>query len=179
MVVFLVLISGAGNTTVVFLSTPSSTRVCKLLSWRASEWATMMSEAASSGAAASCSPSALTTLALLPLGLGLPGHRTLHAVRKLDVLELQERDGDAPDQRLQMLDGLGPDRLIRVGLSGVVAEDEPLRPGAVVPVPVAVTAGGPTRQLEALSGPAVTDGDNRAAGPSEITSQQSRESLTN
>src|SRR5215467_3593599 len=59
----MVLISGAGKTTVVFLSTPISTRLCKLRSCRASGWAIMVSEASPSAAAASDSPSALMILA--------------------------------------------------------------------------------------------------------------------
>src|SRR6266545_5556196 len=38
---WMVLISGAGKTTVVFLSTPISTRLCRLRSCRASGWAIM------------------------------------------------------------------------------------------------------------------------------------------
>src|SRR6266511_6156040 len=60
---WMVLISGAGNTTVVFLSTPISTRLCRLRSCRASGWAIMMSEAAPSWSAASDSPSAAMILA--------------------------------------------------------------------------------------------------------------------
>lgn len=41
----MVLISGAGKTTVVFLSTPSSNRLCRLRSYRASGWAIIVSEA--------------------------------------------------------------------------------------------------------------------------------------
>src|SRR6266545_7664905 len=41
---WMVLISGAGNTTVVFLSTPISTRLCRLRSCNASGWAIMTSE---------------------------------------------------------------------------------------------------------------------------------------
>ena len=59
----IVLISGAGNTTVVFLSTPISTRLCRLRSCRASGWAIMMSDASPRAAAASDSPSALMILA--------------------------------------------------------------------------------------------------------------------
>ena len=52
----MVLISGAGNTTVVFLSTPISTRLCRLRSCSANGWAIMMSEASPSAAAARDSP---------------------------------------------------------------------------------------------------------------------------
>jgi hypothetical protein len=45
---WMVLISGAGNTTVVFLSTPISTRLWRLRSCRARGWAIMTSEAAPS-----------------------------------------------------------------------------------------------------------------------------------
>src|SRR5271166_5469828 len=51
-------INGAGNTTVLFLSTPSSTRVCRLRNCSASGWAIMVSEASPKAAAASDSPSA-------------------------------------------------------------------------------------------------------------------------
>ena len=59
----MVLISGAGKTTVVFLSTPSSTRVCRLRSWRANGCCIMMSDASPSSVAAMCSPSAAMILA--------------------------------------------------------------------------------------------------------------------
>jgi hypothetical protein len=52
----MVAISRAGNTTVVFLSTPISTRLCRLRSCSASGWAIMMLEASPSAAAASDSP---------------------------------------------------------------------------------------------------------------------------
>src|SRR5664280_2346773 len=58
-----VLISGAGNTTVVFLSTPISTRLCRLRSCSASGCAIMVSEASPRAAAASDSPSALMIFA--------------------------------------------------------------------------------------------------------------------
>ena len=57
------LISGAGNTTVVFLSTPISTRLCRLRSCSASGWSIMMSEASPRAAAAADSPSAAMILA--------------------------------------------------------------------------------------------------------------------
>ena len=41
----MVLINGAGNTTVVFLSTPNSTRLCKLRSYNAGGCAITMTEA--------------------------------------------------------------------------------------------------------------------------------------
>ena len=59
----MVLISGAGNTTVVFLSTPISTRLCRLRSCKASGWAIITSEAAPSWSAANASPSAAMILA--------------------------------------------------------------------------------------------------------------------
>ena len=59
----MVLMSGAGNTTVVLWSTPMSTRLWRLRSCKASGWAIMMSEAAPSWSAASCSPSAAMILA--------------------------------------------------------------------------------------------------------------------
>ncbi len=52
------LISGAGNTTVVFLSTPISIRLCRLRSCRASGCAIIVSEASPRAAAAADSPSA-------------------------------------------------------------------------------------------------------------------------
>src|SRR6185503_14160877 len=55
---WIVLMSGAGKTTVVFLSTPISTRDCRLRSWSASGWAIMTSEACASSPAASASPCA-------------------------------------------------------------------------------------------------------------------------
>src|SRR5215211_282085 len=60
---WMVLISGAGNTTVVFWSTPISTRLWRLRSCKANGWAIMTSEAAPSWSAASCSPSAAMILA--------------------------------------------------------------------------------------------------------------------
>src|SRR6266511_2478340 len=60
---WMVLISGAGNTTVVFLSTPISTRLCRLRSCNASGWAIMTSAATPSWSAASASPSAAMILA--------------------------------------------------------------------------------------------------------------------
>src|SRR6478609_5564964 len=54
----MVLISGAGKTTVEFLSTAISTRDCRFRSCRASGCAIMMSEASPSAAAAIDSPSA-------------------------------------------------------------------------------------------------------------------------
>ncbi len=59
----MVLISGAGKTTVVFRSTPISTRLCRLRSCSASGWAIIVSDAAPRAAAASDSPSALMILA--------------------------------------------------------------------------------------------------------------------
>ena len=56
-------ISGAGNTTVVFLSTPISTRLCRLRSCSASGWAIIVSDASPSAAAARDSPSALMIFA--------------------------------------------------------------------------------------------------------------------
>ncbi|GCD88685.1 hypothetical protein NLS1_06910 [Nocardioides sp. LS1] len=59
----MVLIRGAGKTTVVFLSTPISTRLCRLRSCRASGWAIIVSDASPSAAAAAASPSAAMILA--------------------------------------------------------------------------------------------------------------------
>jgi hypothetical protein len=42
----------------------------------------------------------------LALGLGLPGHRALHALRDLDVLDLDDRDLDAPGRGLLVDDRL-------------------------------------------------------------------------
>jgi hypothetical protein len=42
--------------------------------------------------------------ALLTLGLGLAGHRALHAAGQLNVLELDHRDLDAPVLRLDVKD---------------------------------------------------------------------------
>ena len=77
----MVLISGAGNTTVVFLSTPISTRLWRLRSCKANGWAIITSEAAPSWSAASCSPSAAMILArfsrsaalVLAVGVGTLG----------------------------------------------------------------------------------------------------------
>jgi len=52
----IVVMIGDGNTTVVFLSTPISTRLCRLRSCSASGWAIMMSEASPNAVAARCSP---------------------------------------------------------------------------------------------------------------------------
>src|SRR5665647_3578669 len=59
----MVVMIGAGNATVVFLSTPISTRLCRLRSCSANGWAIMVSEASPRAAAASDSPSALMILA--------------------------------------------------------------------------------------------------------------------
>jgi hypothetical protein len=59
----MVLISGAGNTTVVFWSTPISTRLWRLRSCRARGWAIIVSEASPRAAAAAASPSAAMILA--------------------------------------------------------------------------------------------------------------------
>src|SRR3954447_6649156 len=60
---WIVLMSGAGKTTVEFLSTEISTRVWRLRSCSASGWATITSEARASSPAASASPSAAMILA--------------------------------------------------------------------------------------------------------------------
>src|SRR5579862_1279460 len=55
---WIVLMSGAGKTTVVFLSTPISTSDCRFLNCSASGWAIITSEARASSPAARASPSA-------------------------------------------------------------------------------------------------------------------------
>ena len=52
------LMSGAGNTTVVFFSTPSSASVCKLRNCSARGWRIIVADASPSAAAARASPSA-------------------------------------------------------------------------------------------------------------------------
>ena len=85
------LINGAGKTTVVFFSTPSSARVCRFRSCKR-QWVLHHGV----GCVAECRGGACFTFggndfgSLLSLGLGLTGHRALHAVRQLDVLELHQ-----------------------------------------------------------------------------------------
>ena len=57
------LINGAGNTTVVFLSTPISTKLCRFRNCNASGCAIIVSDASPNAAAACDSPSALMILA--------------------------------------------------------------------------------------------------------------------
>jgi len=55
----------------------------------------MMLAASAKRAEAWNSPSALMTLTPFALGLGLPRHRALHVLRKVDVLHLDRNDLDA------------------------------------------------------------------------------------
>ena len=103
----------SANTTVVFFSTPSSASVCKFRSCKASGCVIIVSDASPVRAAAIDSPSAAIILALLPLGLGLPGHRAFHAVGQLDILQLDEVHFDAPLERRHIED------LLDVGVDDV------------------------------------------------------------
>ena len=68
--------------------------------------------------------------ALLPLGLGLPGHRPLHALGELDVLELDQGDQHSPlcgrpveDLADAVVDGVGlGERLVQGVLTDHVAQ---------------------------------------------------------
>jgi hypothetical protein len=92
----MVLISGAGKTTVVFLSTPISTRLCRLLSCKASGCAIIVSDASPSAAAASASPSAAMIFARFARSASAWRANAFHAIRKLGVPQLDERNDDAP-----------------------------------------------------------------------------------
>ena len=94
---WIVLISGAGKMTVEFLSTAISTSVCRLRSCSASGWAIITSDGVGQLAGGERLALGGDDLgALLALGLGLTGHRALHALGQLDVLELDDRDLHAP-----------------------------------------------------------------------------------
>ena len=100
----IVLISGAGKTTVEFLSTATSTRVWRLRSCSASGCA-IITSAASELAGRECLAFGSDDLgALLALGLGLAGHRSLHALGQLDIAQLDDRDLDPPRLGLHIED---------------------------------------------------------------------------
>ena len=109
----MVLIKGAGNTTVVFLSTPISTRDCRFRSCRANGWAIMVSEASPRAVAARFAFSGDNLGPLLTLGLGLPRHRPLHPFGELDILQLDEGHLHAPGEgeRVQDLPDIAVDAL--------------------------------------------------------------------
>ena len=108
------LIIGAGNTTVVFFSTPSSASVCKFRSCKASGCAIIVSDASPrAGCGHRFAFGGNNFGALLPLGLGLPGHRAFHAVGQLDILQLDEVHFDAP------LEGRHIEDLLDVGVDDV------------------------------------------------------------
>ena len=86
----MVLTSGAGTTTMVFLSTPISTRVCRVRSCNASGWATITSEAAPAGRQPGPHLGGDDLGPLLAFGLSLAGHGPLHGLGQLDVLELDQ-----------------------------------------------------------------------------------------
>jgi len=100
----IVVMMGDGRTTVVFLSTPISTRLCRLRSWSAIGCVIIVSEASPSAAAAIDSLGVDDLCALLPLGLGLAGHGALHAVGQLNVLEFDEGHLNRPRQRRDVED---------------------------------------------------------------------------
>jgi hypothetical protein len=73
---------------VEFCSAAMSPSTCRFRSCSEMGWAAITSAASASRPA--------DVMALLPLGLGLPGHGALHRGRQLDVLELHPLDVDAP-----------------------------------------------------------------------------------
>ena len=121
-------INGAGNTTVVFLSTPISTRrlqVAQLQRQRVRHHG--VRGFAERGGGQRLAFGGDDFRPLLPFCLGLAGHRPLHAVGQLDVFELDQGDLHAPlggrdiedltDVEIDLV-GLGK-RLIQ----GVLADD--------------------------------------------------------
>ena len=93
----MVLMSGAGKTTVVFLSTPISTRRLQVPELQCQRMGHHRVRGIAKGGGGDRFALGGDDLGpLLPLGLRLAGHGPLHAVRQLDVLELHERHRHAP-----------------------------------------------------------------------------------
>ena len=90
------LIIGDGNITVVFFSTPSSASVCKFRSRRASGAPSSCPTHPKGGRGHRFALGGNKFGTLLPLGLGLPGHRTFHTVGQLVILQLDEVHFHAP-----------------------------------------------------------------------------------
>jgi len=123
----MVLIKGAGNTTVEFLSTPISTRLRRLRGWSARGWAIIVSNPPPKAAAARYCPSALMTLARFALRIRLTSHSTLHGAGMLVVLQLEQRHLGAPVEDAAVEDlahvEVDPVRLGEDLVAGVLPDD--------------------------------------------------------
>ena len=94
---WMVLMSGAGKTTVVFLSTPISTRLCKVAELqREGVGHHGVGRLAERGRGQRLAFGGDDLRPLLSFRLGLTGHRPLHAVGELDVLQLHQGHHHAP-----------------------------------------------------------------------------------
>jgi hypothetical protein len=123
----MVLISGAGNTTVVFWSTPISTRLWRLRSCRASGRPSHVGGGPELVGGQCLALGGDDLGPLLAFGLGLAGHGPLHGLGQLDVLELDQGHhhppvlgGPVQDLADGQVDGVG----LGQGLvQGVLADD--------------------------------------------------------